>query len=357
MHKESKVAETVLYEVWKKQNYKNHLKTLNGDDVEVLDTGTENDSTSGPDFKNARIRIGNFTFVGDIEIDIDYSDWKSHGHNIDNKYNKVILHATLFNKNHYAFVYTREGRKIPSIPLKAFIDEAQLDNLKSDMEKLNEHPNSHLKCTTLLDVCLQENKLKFLEKLGIERFEKKCVRIYERLKELKFLDELKINEPIIRYELTEQFHERKYSHTDFENKDIWLQLLYELIFEALGYSKNKSQMINLAQRANIQFLKKIEPDGILTLKYEAALFNIAGLTQKEESLTETASKTYSESLGINWNSVKNFYDNDFMDEAEWNFFRLRPQNFPTIRIAGGARFIKALFFEQKLRNSSIIPCA
>ncbi|MBX3008530.1 MAG: DUF2851 family protein [Melioribacteraceae bacterium] len=345
MHKESKVAETVLYEVWKKQNYKNHLKTLNGDDVEVLDTGTENDSTSGPDFKNARIRIGNFTFVGDIEIDTDYSDWKSHGHNIDNKYNKVILHATLFNKNHYAFVYTRDGRKIPSIPLKTFIDESHLDNLKNELEKLNEHPNSHLKCTSLLQVCPQENKLKFLEKLGIERFEKKCNRVFDRLKELKFLDELKINEPIIRYDLTEKFHERKFSSADFDNKEIWLQVLHELIFEALGYSKNKSQMINLAHRANIQFLKKIEPDGILIQKYEAALFNIAGLIQKEDTLTEIATKSYSESLSINWNSIKSYYDNDFMDEAEWNFFRLRPQNFPTIRIAGGARFIKALLHE------------
>ena len=111
--KEPKISENILYDIWKAQHFQSSLMTVNGDDLSVLDAGTHNTDEAGPDFKNARIRIGNLTYVGDIEIDCDYSDWKSHGHNIDIKYSKVILHATLFNKGSYGrrgklcFVFTK----------------------------------------------------------------------------------------------------------------------------------------------------------------------------------------------------------------------------------------------------------
>lgn len=179
-----------------------------------------------------------------------------------------------------------------------------------------------------------------LKRLGIERFNKKCKKIYDRLKELQFIRELNIKEPVITYELNSQFHEREFKHTDFTSRHIWQQLFLELVFEALGYSKNKTQMASLAQNATIELFSRIENDGVITDKFEAALLYIAGLAQSPEMVKDKVSKEYSERILLYWNSIKPFYDGKYMDESQWHFFRLRPQNFPTIRIAAGARIIK-----------------
>ena len=90
MQRTSKIHEKFLGEIWKKQNFSNNLFTKDGQKVEIIDAGMENNELGGPDFKNARIKIGNLTYFGDVEIDSFHSDWKSHGHNINRKYNKVI---------------------------------------------------------------------------------------------------------------------------------------------------------------------------------------------------------------------------------------------------------------------------
>lgn len=344
MSNEHKIPESSLHQIWLKQNYKRSLHTLTGDDVAILDAGTLNDNTGGPDFKNARIRIGNLTFVGDIEIDRDYSDWKTHGHNIDNKYNSVILHAALFNKNHHAYVYTRNGRKVPSVCLSNFIDTQLAQSLQHDSENEKEQVPGKIKCIDLNANVTIEEKEKYLSNLGIERFHKKCKKIYERLKELEFLRQLKIKEPVIAYELNAQFHEKEFSHSDFVNKEIWQQLFYELIFEALGYSKNKTPMMNLAQSANINFLKQIATDGVLIEKYEAALLYISGLIDPQKKITDGQSKEYTEKIFLHWNAIKPFYDGKYLETEQWHFFRMRPQNFPTIRLAAGARILKELLY-------------
>lgn len=344
MSNEHKIPESSLHQLWLKQNYKSSLHTHTGDDIAILDAGTLNDSTGGPDFKNARVRIGNLTFVGDIEIDRDYSDWKTHGHNIDNKYNSVILHAALFNKNNHAYVYTRNGRKVPSVCLSNFIDIHLTQSIQQDSDNEKEQIPGKIKCIDLNANVTVETKEKYLSNLGIERFHKKCKKVYERLKELEFLRQLKIKEPVIAYELTTQFHEKQFDHSDFANKEIWQQLFYELIFEALGYSKNKTPMTNLAQSANINFLKQIASDGVLIEKYEAALLYISGIIDSQKKITDAQSKEYTEKIILHWNAIKPFYDGKFLEAEQWHFFRMRPQNFPTIRLAAGARILKELLY-------------
>lgn len=343
MGSESKIQESILYEIWQKQNFNSPIKTNNEEDIVIIDKGNRNDDLAGPDFKNARIRIGNLTYVGDVEIDIDYSDWKAHGHNIDNKYNSVILHVTLINKNHQAYVYTRNGRKVPSICLSDIIHNETIEKL---IDKAKESKSSDaiglLKCNETNCIVPFETKERFLIQLGMERFNKKCKRIYDRLKELQFLRELNIKEPVVTYELSSQFHEREFKHSDFSNKEVWQQLFYELVFEALGYSKNKVPMTNLAQHVNIEFLKKIEKDGVIIQKYEAALYFVSGLINPNYTPADTESKIYLESILLHWNSIKSFYDGKYMNETQWHFFKLRPQNFPTIRIAAGARILNEI---------------
>jgi len=345
MGSEQKIQESILYEIWQKHHFNDIIKVDNGDDIFIIDKGSRNENSAGPDFKNARIRIGNLTYVGDVEIDIDYSDWKTHGHNIDNKYNSVILHVTLTNKNNHGYVYTRNGRKVPSICLSNLIHDETIEKLKSSIDVDRKDTISLLKCSEANRTVPFEVKEKFLTKLGIERFNKKCKRIYERLKELQFLKELNIKEPAISYELTPKFHERQFKHSDFSNKEVWQQLFYELVFEALGYSKNKVPMTTLAQYANIDFLKKIERDGVIIQKFEAALFYISGLINSNKEVNEEESKKYLDSILLHWNSIKPFYDGKYMNETQWHFFRLRPQNFPTIRIAAGARIINEILHE------------
>lgn len=350
MEREAKVKESVLYEVWKNQNFKNHLKTFDGEDIKVLDPGVLNEDQAGPDFKNARIRIGNLTYVGDIEIDTSYNDWKSHGHNIDIKYTRVILHASLFNKNNLNAVYTRDGRKVNSICLLNLIDKNILKDYSERAEESTHENFSSLKCHSAGSDLKTDLIEKVLYQFGIERFEKKCKRIYARLKELQFLKELNIKEPVISYDLNQQFQERKFQYNDFSSKEIWQQLFYELIFEALGYSKNKTQMMELAQNANLKFLSKIEKDGVILDKYEAMLLHIGGLMQNSSANKEAASKEYIDRMNIHWTSLRALYDGKLMEETQWHFFKLRPQNFPTIRIAGGVRLLFDLLHKDLIKT-------
>ena len=72
MGKISKIHEKFLYEIWKKQQFSNNLLTSEEEKIIVLDPGILNDELGGPDFKNARIKIGNITYLGDVEIDTQY---------------------------------------------------------------------------------------------------------------------------------------------------------------------------------------------------------------------------------------------------------------------------------------------
>ncbi len=348
--KNSKILESSLYDLWKKQGYKHPLKTCSGEEITILDAGVHNDEVGGPDFKNARIRIGNFTYVGDIEIDKNYSDWKTHGHNIDGKYTRVILHAALTNKSNYSYVYTRDGRKIPSICLSDFIEEKDKESLANNSDEPKQDSGSNVKCSSLIKNYSAEERDKYLRKLGNDRFEKKCKKIYARLKELQFVREMNLKEPVISYELTSQFHDKKFNNSDFTSREIWQQLLYEQIFEALGYSKNKSQMLHLSRAANINFISKIENDGVITEKYEAALFFISGLMNGGVNLTEPLSQKYFDKISIHWNSINSLYDGKYFDNDSWHFFRLRPQNFPTIRIAGGARLLAGIMHKNLINS-------
>ncbi len=350
MNSLNQIPEKILYEIWKSQNFKNELRTSNGEEIKTLDVGSLNEDTGGPDFKSARLRIGNLTYVGDIEIDHHYSDWKSHGHNIDNKYNSVILHVSLFNYNNHGYVYSRNGRKVPSICLSRYIEKPLLEKLSTHGSKRKEELGGKLKCIETNGAMDPKMKLHFLSRLGAERFQKKCKKVYDRLKELQFLYELGIKEPVVAYDLTERFHERRFNHTDFASQEVWMQLFYELVFEALGYSKNKQQMMSLAQIANLNFIKKIERDGILVEKYEAALMHISGLSQSSESVTDKESKEYIQKIQLYWNSIEPFYDGNLLDETQWHFFKLRPQNFPTVRIAGGARLLNELLYGGLINN-------
>lgn len=344
MSPEFKIQESVLYDVWKEQKFKGNLQTQNGQKVLILNSGFMNRDLAGPDFKNARIKIGNLTYVGDVEIDRNYSDWIKHGHNIDNKYNSVVLHLFVYKNDKQGYVYSRNGRKVHSICIANNLIEPIIELSKNDDENDKEKSKRKLKCTGLTNNINTEFKERYLTQLGVARFQKKSQRIFNRLKELQFLNEMGVEEPVIGYDLSQKFLEREFNSSDFQSREIWKQLLYELVFEALGYSNNKLQMLALAKSANIHVLKKIKNDENIVERIEAVLLKISGLAQSKNVLRNKESIEYAQRVDMLWGSFKKNFDGEILDETIWHFFRIMPQNFPTVRIAGGARILKMLVF-------------
>ncbi|MBN1301422.1 MAG: DUF2851 family protein [Melioribacteraceae bacterium] len=345
-----KIYETKLHKIWLSQDFKSQLQTLSGEDVAVLDTGALNEDTAGPDFKNARVRIGNLVYVGDIEIDCDYGNWKNHGHNIDNKHNKVILHASLTNKSNQHYVYTKDGRRVPTICLSHYIDTSMFSQLENNAEQ--ETDNNKIRCAHLAGDINVHIKKKFIASLGMERFQKKCSRIQYRYKELLYLKMMKLKEPVIHYDMKEDLDRKEFKKEEYRSADIWQQVLYEFVFEALGYSKNKSIMLRLAQSADIQFFKKLGNDDDTMNRIECALFNISGLIPGNNETNLKSDSSYVIKLLNDWDIIKRIYDGLLFNNSDWQYFKLRPQNFPTIRIAGGLVFLESLLFDNLV--SSIV---
>ncbi|MGE5436315.1 MAG: DUF2851 family protein [Syntrophothermus sp.] len=342
------LPEKFLYEIWKDQKFSKPLTTLDEEKIEILSAGTENKDNDGPDFTNAKIRIGNLTYQGDVEIDVMYGDWKAHGHNMNKKYNRVVLHLFLGSQNRIPHVITQDGRKVPSVSIKNFIQE----DLRAAIQKAisSEKAGRVIKmpCLETNKNVLDDDKLDFLYKLGVVRFKSKCAKVLERLKEITYLRELHTHEPVIKYELNDEFYNRKFKANDFINTEAWFQLIYELIFEALGYSKNKDIMLKLAKAIDIEFFMKYKDHKDFILYTEAVLFYVSGIIDTKITPSDEATAEYLRKINEAWNELKLGYDGKMFKETDWKFAKLRPTNFPTIRLAGGARMI------HKLINENII---
>lgn len=345
MLKEDKINEKFLYEIWKSKDFIRELTTIDNQKIEIIDAGENNKELAGPDFFNSRIKIGGLTFNGDVEIDSRHSDWKAHGHYLDKKYNKVILHVVLSNENFQPFVFTQEGRKLNSICISEFIP----DDLQSTIRKaiVSERNNrSFIMPCKESNLILEESaKIKVLSDLGVERFKQKEKKIYSRLKEMVYLKQMNIREPVVRYDFGEEFLNKKFTSEEFNDPTLWQQLIYELIFEALGYSKNKDIMVRLAKAVNLEFLKSFTNDNDFREKVESALFNVSGILNLERSSYSDDTAEYIRNLVETWSAIQSKYDGGIFKEEKWNYLKLRPQNFPTIRLAGGSRFIIRLLKE------------
>jgi hypothetical protein len=343
-----KIPEELIYKIWEEKRFDSILSTADGIAIEVIDTGVRNNDEAGPDYHNARIRIGYITFTGDVEIDTLHSDWKAHGHNLNQRYNKTILHAVLANDSSYPYVVTQNGRKVPTLDLGKFLSASIKENITKDFNDIQNDEDIKMPCSELNHSVDRREKLNFIKTLGLQRFRKKCEKNLERLKELILLDELKIKEPKVYHDFHDEISKREFEQKDFAHLIFWQQLYYEQIFEALGYSKNKDIMLKLSRNADIKFFKSIKE--LKREKIESVLFHISGLFPE---VTEINSEETSEYMRISldlWDNIKSNYDSGILNKNEWNFFKQRPQNFPTIRLAAGARLLeKIIIHEQFIR--------
>jgi hypothetical protein len=130
---------------------------------------------------------------------------------------------------------------------------------------------------------------------------------------------------------------------DYANRDAWDQLLYEGIMEVLGYSKNRAPFLSLAQAMRLSFLRRFDLSNHGTIM--ALLFGAAGLLPSSRTIANTESRRYLRGLRRCWKDLRPSYTGPLLQPGDWLFFRLRPANFPTARLAS-ASFLLPHFFAQ-----------
>lgn len=259
---------------------------------------------SGPDFIGAIIKFNGQLIKGDVEIHLQVNDWFNHNHHKDAAFNDVILHAVLYRPTKPEPAATQAGKIIPILILSDFLDEslsrlqARVDDLKLEAQK--EWP----------DVCLLSSKEQMhichrMEYWGLKRFHQKK----ERFKE-----------------------ERSY----FQFND----LFYQGLCEALGYSKNQKPFLKLALLLSLDkiwgLLSQKVGNELLLEKLQGVFFGTAGfldMSDEERAKLPGPAQNYVSVLQSHWQQFQQQYSIASISKSEWRFLRLRPLNFPSVRLA------------------------
>ena len=249
----SKIHEDLLRHLWSGQYFDaDRLAAANGLLLKVIRPGTLNRG-SGPDFYDAVIVLDGKTLHGDIEFHRSIADWKAHSHDVDAKYNSVILHVVLRGSSDAASTLSASGRSIPVLVIDQY--------LSSPLEKILEHTmrdehvslSAPLKCVHQNDGIDVEVLESWIHHLFDERLREKEMRMLARLYQIVddrhrgvFEPEEKYNEdpdeiPISEFSITRE---------ELKQDDAWDQLLYGAIMDGLGYSKNRKRLEKRNQRIN-----------------------------------------------------------------------------------------------------------
>jgi hypothetical protein len=191
----------------------------------------------------------------------------------------------------------------------------------------------------------------WLERLGNERLELKVRRFEARLLEL--IDESKMvaREPFPRYygspdEIPPP--EKTYTRKDFAVAALWEQLLYEAVMEGFGYAKNNAAFLALAQSARLAILRQNNLEDRHMM--QAMLFGAAGLLPVPRTVRDLEARKHVRELRRTWKSRRITFPGPLLHPAEWLFFRLRPANFPTARIAAMSHILPHLFGKGALQE-------
>lgn len=347
------IHERFLRHIWKKQYLRTlDLTTIDGDGLEIISPGVSN-ADAGPDFLDAQIRVGGRTFRGDVELHNRNSDWKRHSHTRDSRYNKVILHVVLYN-DHAQSPVTESGRAIPVLSLERFLDDSFRDVWDRSIADDRAERSQTLPCTFEANPISQNEALQWLTHLSHERMELKLRRFEGRLKELIDEHRLALREPKLRYYGDSNeipVPNQDYTQHDFAPTWLWDQVLYEGIFEALGYSRNREPFLKLARNVRLDFLRErltsAGSDGASIP--HAILFGVAGLISSVPENTGQGVNNAAALMNI-WKKNEVFYKKERFQRAEWTFFRLRPNNFPPRRLKAGAVLVQRLLDQDVFRT-------
>ena len=312
------INEDFICRIWEGGiSYYTSLVTDSGEDVEVIDHGTRN-YDSGPDYKNAKVKIGGKTLTGDVEIHRDFKNWAEHSHPKDRRYNSVILHVVLWDSDERTPPKLRIKRDLPTVILSNHLTTSIHDIWQDVISKPS--AKFRLPCFDCNQLADDELIIKWLGKLAIERLNLKTERIKNRLNELSCSGSVVL-----------------------KNKSIWEQALYEFIFEALGFSKNKEQMLKLSSNLALELIKKHSAGK--TTDIQSLLYGAGGL------LFDVRSRDpYIDEIKSKWKDIEPKLKIARLERSFWNFFGHRPQNFPTLRLAYGSQLIYNLINKELFRR-------
>jgi len=281
------MTEEFLHYIFKNRLWdKDHEYTTQGDVLEIISPGVHN-TDSGPDFFNAKIKINNKIWVGNVEIHINASDWFKHKHDKDLAYGNVILHI-VFNADKAIFL--KDKSEIPCWEIKfphiIYNKYAELKNLEKAIP-----------CSDYLEIVDESIKNFCLERMAIERLENK----------IKYLENLAAK-----------------TNNNIE------EIFYISLARSFGFGVNSDAFESLALSLPINILLKYNDDN---LKIEALLFGQSGL------LPENSDFPFVQKLISEYKHLSKIHNLKAISPVEWKKSKMRPSNFPHIRIAQFASLI------------------
>ncbi len=276
------MPEEFLQYIWENRLFYNEsLNSTSGEIIEIIKPGKRNHD-AGPDFFNAKIRIEETTWAGNVEIHVKASDWNKHRHQNDKAYDNVILHVV---EDADTEITRTNGETIPTLVLK------YPNHLAKNYRQL-------LEAKTWIPCENQFHKIDPIvlqlgfNRLMIERLESKTEEILLRLK---------------------------------QNNNNWNETFYQMLARMFGFKVNAVPFELLAKSLPTNVLGK-HRDNLFQL--EALLFGNAGLLN-----SQLLGDTYFLQLREEFSFLYKKYNLKPIDGHLWKFLRLRPVNFPTVRIA------------------------
>ena len=280
------MTEEFLQYIWKHKLYESKPYLANtGEQILILFPGEQNHD-SGPDFRDVRIKINNTLWAGNCEVHLAASDWFKHNHHTDKSYDSVVLHIVLKNDIE---ITASNGRTIPTIELKYQhkLEENYQNLLSSQLwvpcaEKIGKVDRFHI--------------IQWLTSLAIERLEKRSTEIEYHLN---------------------------------QNKNNWEEAFYHFLARSFGFKVNALPF---------ELLAKSLPLNILA-KHKDNLFQLEALLFGQSGLLKNSSDDYSKKLLNEYLFYQKKYSLKPLEGHLWKFMRLRPANFPTIRIAQFAALV------------------
>ncbi|MFP4041255.1 MAG: DUF2851 family protein [Bacteroidales bacterium] len=282
------IPEDFLHYLWKyKLFHTDNLVSDNGENLEIIENGWHN-KDAGPDFFNAKIKIGETLWAGNVEIHKKSSDWYNHNHHLNKAYDNVILQVVLTNDQE---TKRTNGTSIPTLSIK--FD----DHLYNNYSKLLTNEN-WIAC---------EQELSYIDHFTINFW----------------LDKLTIERLMDKYE--------EITNTLKMNNNNWETTFYQKLAKNFGFKVNATPFELLSQSLPLEFIAKHKDNN---LQIEALLFGQAGFLSGNLSNDE-----YYLQLCREYKHLRKKFNLKPIDNHIWKFSKLRPSNFPTIRIAQFASII------------------
>ena len=277
------MKEDFLHHIWlyKKLNTTD-LKTVAGENLSIINFGHYT-KQAGPDFFNAQIVIDNQKWAGNLEIHLKSSDWYVHHHEKDVGYENVILHVVW---EHDSEIFRKDNSEIPVLELKNYVAKEDVNKYQALVTS-----KSWIFCEKEFHNIDAIIKLNWQERLFFERLERKSIQINELL-------------------------------SDTEND--WESVLFCMLAKNFGLNTNGESFLKVAKSITFSIIRK---EALEEMYLEALLFGQANL------IPDAVEDQYPKDLKswYDYIALKYKLQKPFIEPIQ--FFKHRPDNFPTIRLS------------------------